>query len=623
MIDYSFIRLSDSLAKSQDLGDSPTVTHYSLETIQLLPNRAYLQITNVEGGISLDSDCEVFVIDCSGNVLADITDNVFIEEFTDNNGNNQCSIEYVNLGVDFYRQTVQIKFDMLSSDAVYFSNPLNITAYQSNQTVFFKYKNDDDFYGIGYTNANKWQSISLRMYFDIPIDETETENYFQISTNNTVSTRALVKLFERYQIEKTSRFVFDRLNILLKHELIYLDSVRVTNKPVVASEDRLGDSNYFETNFNVAKDYNDTSLYDYQIFDGLEIVSRTPDGLYSLTSYVNDLSVTFNYPITIGEGTLRIYDSTDDTLLAYYTENDLSLTDSRTFTILSFEDEITTIGNYYIQFDEGLISALGIDYPAINDTTSWTFQIAAGRYDETRYDSTDYLTGAPALSSFLSLYYKFNETSGTTATDDSGNGLDGTITNATINETGLVDKCYLFNDGGALNHYVDVADNDLLSFVGATTDTSFSISIWIYPQNNFGAILNKYSVTDGYEYRMFMQSGILQFYIYSENSSYNRIGIADDTVVLNQWNHIVVTWDGVTMQMKVNNNDASFAQTEFGTYVKMSNTDAILRLGQESDADSGSNRFVGNMDILKIYKGYVLTDNEIETEYNSGNGTES
>lgn len=259
MIDYSFLRLKDNIADAKNIGDSPTATHYFFNPIQLLPDRTYCQITNFQGGISLDSDCEVFVVDCADNILADITNNVFISEFIDNSGNNQCIIEYVNLGVDFYRETVLIKFKMLTSDAEFWTNPINITSYQSERTVFFKYKNYDDFAGIGYTNANVWQSISIAMYFDIPIDETETEEYFQISRNNTISARALEKVFESYKIEQINRFTFDRLNKLFKHELIYLDEVRVTNKPVVSSSERLGDSNYFETDVTVAKNYNDIS----------------------------------------------------------------------------------------------------------------------------------------------------------------------------------------------------------------------------------------------------------------------------------------------------------------------------------------------------------------------------
>lgn len=394
MIDYSFLRLKDNIADAKNIGDSPTTTHYFFNPIQLIPDKTYLQITNYDGGISLTSDCEVFVVDCDDNVLADITNNTFIEEFVDNNGNNQCSIEFVNLTVDFYRTTVLIRFNQLTSDAVWWSNPINITAYQSNKTVFFKYKNYDDFMGIGYSNANKWQSISLSMYFDIPIDETETEDYFQISRNNTISARALIKLFERYQIEQINRFTFERLNILLKHELIYLDDVRVTNKPVVNSDDRQGDSNIFETNFTVAKNYNDISFYDYQIFTGLELTQTFPDGTYVLSILPPDGRIIYNLDVTLNTGTVTIYDASDNSVVSVFTESDMSVngTFPNRIDIPNFTADIIYNGNYYVHISAGLVSALGIDSAIVNDNTTWTITTQDADFNDSDFNNVDFLT---------------------------------------------------------------------------------------------------------------------------------------------------------------------------------------------------------------------------------------
>ena len=624
MIDYSFLRLKEDLTSALDIKDPRVTTHYYYNPIQLLPDLTYLQITNVKGGISLSSDCEVYVIDCCDNVKADITNNVFIEEFTDNNGDNQCKIEFVNLGVDFYRNTVLIKFRLLTSDAVFYTNPLNITSYQKERTVYFKYKNYDDYSGIGYSNANVYQSISLAIYFDIPIDETETEDYFQISRNNTISARALEKVFEQYKIEQINRFTFVRLNKLLKHEVIYLDDVRVTNKPVVSSSERFGDSNVFETDFIVAKDYNDVSKYEFQIFTGLVISDYDPFDIY-LTGYIIDgMSFDGNLPLTLNTGTVSVYDE-NNILIDSFNESVMLIQNTNQLkVIVDSSSPVNSLpnGKYYVKVTEGLVSGLGIPNQAINDTNTWYFELLQGRYDVTRYSANDYLTGQPTIESFLSVFYKFNETSGSVAVDDSGNGLDGNIVNAQIDETGLVDKAYLFNANGATNEYIDIPNNNLLSFTGSNADTPFSISLWVNPQSNFGAILNKYNANDGYEYRLFMQSGVLQFFIYSQNNTLDRIGIADNSLIQNQFNHIAITWDGNTMKMKVNNNISSFTQTEVGSYVKMTPSSSVVRIAQESDSDNGLNRFQGKIDILKIYKNYVLSDSEIELEYNNGNGTE-
>jgi len=75
--------------------------------------------------------------------------------------------------------------------------------------------------------------------------------------------------------------------------------------------------------------------------------------------------------------------------------------------------------------------------------------------------------------------------------------------------------------------------------------------------------------------------------------------------------------------MKVDDVTASFASTETGTYIGMPATSQAMILGQQSDDLAGANRYSGLMDILRVWKGYELTDADITSKYNSGNGTES
>ena len=618
MIDYSFLRLKDSIELAKDMRDSPVTTHFSYIPIQLLPNKTYLQITNFDGGISLDSDCEVFVVDCNDNVLADITDNVFIEEFTDSKGNNQCKIEYVNLTVDFYRETVLIKFKMLSSNAQFWSNPINITSYQSERTVYFEYKNYDDFMGIGYTNANVSQSISLSMYFDIPIDDTETEDYFQISRNNTISARALQKLFEQYKIEQINRFTFERLNVLFKHELIYLDGVRVTNKPVVSSSERLGDANYFETDVVVAKNYDDTLIYSFQVFEGIQLTNFVPQGLHITGTTFVVVSFSANINLTLNTGTITIFNSTG-TLQNTFTQADMTVSGSNLTiaTSLSYSDD-----TYYVNISEGLVSAIGVLNSAITDQTTWAFELRASDYSVSDYSTVDYYTGAsmPILDNLVA-FYKFNETSGTVLVDSKGSN-NGTVVNAVINQTGLIDKCYQFNNG-VTDQYVTIPSSNDFNFGSG----AFSIEIWINPSANFGRILTKYnSTTNDLEYRIAYQSNFLTFQMFTDAS--NRLQITDSNNINSlSWNQIVVTYDGSGdedgLKMKINNSPASTSPIQIGNFTGMPDTNQAITLGQQADNLSGANRYSGLMDICRIWKGYALSDAEITTLYNSGNGTET
>lgn len=621
MVDYSFLRLKDSFEQAKNIGDSPTATHAFFDCIQLSPNEAYSQITNVTGGISFSGDYEAYLVDCNNEVVKDITNNIFIEEFILSNGNTQCSIEIININQDFYRKTLYLRLDNTVSNVSYWSNPINVTDYRIWETSYFQYKNYDDFEGIGYTNAQKWQSIRLRCYFDIPVDESEVSDYFQISRNNTISARALIKRFEQYKVEYINSFTFIRLNNLLKHDLIYLNGVRVTNKPIAESEERLGESNYFPTQITCAMNYNDTLDYEYQIFGGFTLASLSPFGTYTECSLSESAFLEMSSEIVINTGTIRVYDASDNSLIVSFDETQIMQDDEFSIVIEDFNTYITGLGNYYILVDAGLISSLhfGIVFEGISDPTVWAFNVADGDYSSDDY-SSDYLLTCPnPIEDNLVLFYKFNETSGTTATDSSGNGIDGTVVNANINQTGLIDKCYEFNNG-TTDEYVSIPDNDLLSFGSG----DFGIEIWVNPSANFGRIINKYNATTGdLEWRLFIQSSVIQFFAYTDASNY--LGIADNaTIGTGSWQQVFITYDSVNgLSMKIDNVDASFSPVETGTYTGMSNTTQPVILGQQADDLTGSNRYSGLIDILRIWKGYAPTEDEITTLYNSGNGTES
>lgn len=625
MVDYSFLRLKESITDALNTGDSPVSTHIYNSCIQLLPDRQYLQLTNVNGGVALGSNFECFVVDCQNNILADVTDNIFLEEFTDLQGQTQLAIEIINLSVDFYNTTVLLRFDKLASDYQLWTNPINITAYQQEQTSYFEYKNYNDYLGIPYTASQKFQSISVRTYFDIPIDESETQDYYQVSNGNTISARALIKEFERYQLDYIDTFTFRRLNALLKHDLIYLDEIRVTNKTSVPSEDREGDSNWFTTNFTVAKNYNESRVYSPQIYEGLLLVSCFPEGIYVSGTTFTEATFTFSQPITLNSGTISFYQS-NGTLIQTFTQADMSVTGAvLTIDLVGTSVEALGDGLYYINISPNLVSAFGIGFVGVLDDTTCTFELIAADYSGDDY-SNDYFVNAPSppnpIIDNLVLFYKFNETSGTTTVDSSVQGINGTVVNAVIDQAGLIDKCYEFNNG-ATNQYVQVPDNDVLSF----GDGAFSIEIWVNPNANFGRIFNKYNATTGdLEWRLFLQSGVLQFFIYTDAS--NRIGIADNAgLTIGAWHQIVVTYDGSGlasgMKMKVDNTVASFAPQLTGTYTGMPNTAQPVIIGQQADDLTGSNRYSGLIDILREWKGYALSDAEITTLYNGGLGTET
>ena len=617
-MDYSFLKLYDSIddALNDNKFKDASLAYYT--NIQLFNNEPYLQMTNYEGGISLSSDFSTYIVDNCDNILKDISDHVFTEEFVDNDGNTQTKIEFVNLDSNYYGRAVFIKIALDSSNVSYYTRPIKITNKQPNKTYRFDYSNNSNLEGLTYVNSDCYQSIRLSMKFTGYSNSSEVGDYYQISTGNNISTRFLKNVGESFLIENIDTYTFARLQEILLHDIIYIDGKRVTNKPILEQADRIGESNLFKATFTAFFNESDTYDYTYQIFNGLNIINYVPFGEYTTGTTLLIVSFDANLDLTLNTGSLSIYNSLG-TLQDTFNETSMTVS-GNTLTIatsLSYSDD-----TYYVNITEGLVSAIGINNSAITDNTTWTFRLKPADYSVTDYNATDYNTGisSPVVDNIV-LFYKFNETTGTIATDSKGSN-DGTIVNALINQVGLIDRCYEFNNG-TTDEYVSIPNSSDLNFGSG----AFSIEVWVNPTANFGRILNKYNASTGdLEYRMFIQGGVLQFFIYTD--ALNRIGIADNTTITTGgWQQIVVTYDGSGdasgLKMKVDNVTASFSSVETGNFTGMSATTQDVILGQQADDLAGANRFSGLMDILRIWKGYELNDTEITTLYNSGNGTES
>lgn len=376
-MDYSFIRLEDSLDKAKQIKISPMSSIATNEVIQLLPTDFYLQITNLNTGISFAGDYSVYTIDCNGNTLNDVTSNVFIYEFTDSNGINQIAFELYKLGFDYGKRPIHLKFVHTTGTDVYYSNSFCLSSVDSHKTTRYDCKHNKDFYGISYSVSDFYQSINLVTWYAGLNDETEVGNYYQISKGNTISNRPLRKQSEIYKCELMNDFVFERANILLLHDIIYVNGVRVTNKTTFKSGEFIGDTNTYRTDVTLFKDYKQTYTKVAQIKEPFS-ATYEPLGLYSLTSALPINAVaTFNNNI-VSVSNVKIY--LDDVLL-------FDIVPDLTSNTFSFELPTLVLGVYKITFEATNVYG---DVLVVN-SDEWTFTIANGEYLSTDYDNNEYL----------------------------------------------------------------------------------------------------------------------------------------------------------------------------------------------------------------------------------------
>lgn len=378
MIDYSFIRFKTSFDEAKDVQNQRVAQIVHTSPIQILPCDKIVQITNLSTGIAFDNDYKAELIDCSNEVLADVTSNVGIYEFTDINGVNQIALELAYLNVDFGFEPVHLKLTHTTGTDVYYSNAFFITSEYSNYTTLFNYKNYDE-------SVDFMKSIRLITYFDIPENDTEVTEYYQFSTQNTIASRAQYKQRENYKFDYIDRFTYERCNIMFINDVIYCDGVRITNKPQVKGSERQGFSNFFEASWNCYKNYNETFESELQILEPLSIIDKSPEGNYTLASLPTSLTIQFNKDVTLGVGTLSITNS-ENTLIAVFNSSDFTnvdglLTADLTGVITENEDYTFTISNNFVS-----------NSCETFNTYQWTIHVGVADFLGTDFNNDDFFT---------------------------------------------------------------------------------------------------------------------------------------------------------------------------------------------------------------------------------------
>jgi len=196
----------------------------------------------------------------------------------------------------------------------------------------------------------------------------------------------------------------------------------------------------------------------------------------------------------------------------------------------------------------------------------------------------------PGLSTGLLGWWKFDETSGSTAADSSGNGFHASVTGATWTAGKL---------GGALD--LDAADS--VSMPGPTgAMAAFSVAFWINPRSH-----SDWNQVVGPDWPQFLFHTTAGGAIYcgidhgSWTSRFSPAQLPNGTLELNTWQHFVFTYEGGTANFYKNGallatktQESPDPWTSFGI----------------SDAD-------GLFDDLRIY-GRALSSTEVQALYATG-----
>jgi len=231
-----------------------------------------------------------------------------------------------------------------------------------------------------------------------------------------------------------------------------------------------------------------------------------------------------------------------------------------------------------------------------------------------------------SLLPYLTAYW----TADNIATDVHVNNLGGAWVNGANYNTGINNNAFDFGSGNQ-TRYVEVPDNDLLSFTNGTNDVPFTINMWTY-YYTFSSIGNwlinrrDSGSTPDLEFQLIYSSNnsTILFSKFSQSVNTNRVETLSSVAPsLNTWEMWTLTSDGSKFGEKIYRNgvDVTGTASEIGTYVKMNNTNSTTKFGQAGFL-SGSqfSKHRGMIDELSIFNGTELTQLQIQDLYNGGVG---
>jgi len=384
-IDNALLRFKPTLKQALELGDSKVANVFSWQFLCILPNQSYEQTTNADFDINFGGDYKAELIGICGTVYKDITSSTFIYQgYNSVTGKQNIGVELVNVG-DMYPhwgKPVILKITHTVGDLVIYSNPFHV-AYDAKTVLRADYRGFGTNNGVDYTNFNFMQSFGLKGWFNKYTDETETTKYLQES-GNTISSEPTISISSEYTFEHLTSYNIKALARWFRSPLFYLNGVRHT-AGVLTTGEREGNSNFYEGKFTAYP--NDLDVYTpvFQIAPILSFTPIYPVGVYTLAGLLPKIQGQFNYPITLGIGTLRVYKE-DGALVNTFAQDDIIITGDSFEINQPAADEL---GKYYIKFDESLF---GNVFGQSGYLVDWNFEIADGDYDEDDYESDDYFT---------------------------------------------------------------------------------------------------------------------------------------------------------------------------------------------------------------------------------------
>ncbi len=275
-----------------------------------------------------------------------------------------------------------------------------------------------------------------------------------------------------------------------------------------------------------------------------------------------------------------------------------------------------------VSYDAASQTATLTPSTALANSTAYTIVVqggAGGVKDDAgnalAADATASFSTVAQVDPALVAAYAFNEGTGTTIADASGNGNTGTLHGATWTDAGQYGQALSFNGTDA---YVDLGNSDSLQLT-----ESMTISAWInstaYPYDD-AAIVSKGLGAGGFQLDTTIDTGprTIGFKLTNASGAY-MIRYGSTTLAPNQWYHVTGVYNAGTRTMDVYLNGVLDNGQLVGTVTSTQQTSALnVVLGKRSGANGYE--FNGRIDEVRIYD-RAISLTEIQSDMNTTVGT--
>jgi hypothetical protein len=247
-------------------------------------------------------------------------------------------------------------------------------------------------------------------------------------------------------------------------------------------------------------------------------------------------------------------------------------------------------------------------------------------YDSTHADNTSFVgeigstPGQTAWSSDHIGVWHLDEGGEGTRNDSTSNGLDATPQNYDAN-VASAGKVAGADDLDGVDQYLNITDNDLLTFTVSGQDQPFSYGMWM--NGTLSGTTSPLAKASGFNageyYTLFNGSTIIARCIYNTGGAY--IGrVTNNTFSNDTWYYVVVTYSGsevsTGIKIYVNGSEEATSANNSGSYAGMQNTSNDLRIGRRG----GGNHINGQLDEARMWNTEVSAS-AVKADYNSQNDT--